>query len=126
MDNRGPTKPKGPMNVGKELVRRLRHFNEALEKTDTLPGTLTCRTVRLHLEPKGYGADDVKKVRKLLGVSQPLFAQFAGVSVSAIRDWEQGIKPPIKSVCRIMDEIFFNPEYFKQRFRDLSSPVTSE
>lgn len=124
MDNRSPTKPK-KLNVGKELVRRLRHFNEILEKTDTLPGTLTCRAVRLQLEPKGYGAEDVRAVRKLLQVSQPLFAQFAGVSVASIRDWEQGIKPPNKTVCRLMDEIFHNPDYFKKRLRDLSRPVTA-
>jgi putative transcriptional regulator len=126
MDNRIQMKPKERINVGNELVRRLKSFNEILEKTDRLPGSLTCRTIRLQLEPKGYGGDDVKKVRKLLGVSQPLFAQFAGVSVASIRDWEQDIKPPSKPVCRLMDEIFHNPDYFKQRLRDLSKPVNAE
>jgi putative transcriptional regulator len=125
MDNRIQMKPKERINVGKELVRRLKSFNEILEKTDKLPGSLTCRTIRLQLEPKGYAGEDVKRVRKLLGVSQPLFAQFAGVSVASIRDWEQDIKPPSKPVCRLMDEIFFNPDYFKKRLRDLSKPVNA-
>lgn len=113
------------LNVGSELVRRLRHFNEVLETTNHLPDRFTCRTIRLNLQPKGYDGADVKKVRKILGVSQPLFAQFVGVSVAAIRDWEQGIKPPSRTVCRLMDEIFHNPEYFRKRFRELSKPVAA-
>jgi len=113
-------KKKGRLNVGSELVRRLRDFNEVLETTDNVAARLTCRTIRLHLEPKKYSGADVKKVRELLGVSQPLFAQFAGVSVAAIRDWEQNIKPPNKTVCRLMDEILHNPDYFRARVRELA------
>jgi len=111
------------LSVGSELVRRLKDFNEVLETTDNLATRFTCRTIRLQLEPKEYSGADVKKVRDLLGVSQPLFAQFAGVSAAAIRDWEQNIKPPTKTVCRLMDEIFHNPEYFRARVRDLATPV---
>jgi len=118
-------KKKDRLNVGSELVRRLKDFNEVLETTDNVAARFTCRTIRLHLEPKEYSGADVKKVRALLGVSQPLFAQFAGVSAAAIRDWEQNIKPPTKTVCRLMDEILHNPDYFRARVRELAMPVTA-
>jgi DNA-binding transcriptional regulator YiaG len=88
---------------------RAKRIDEVLETTGNLATRFTCRTIRLQLEPKEYSGTDVKKVRDLLGVSQPLFAQFAGVSAAAIRDWEQNIKPPTKTVCRLMDEITSNP-----------------
>lgn len=111
------------IHVGKELVRRLKRFTDALETTNYLPDTFTCRTIRLNLQPKGYGGADVKKVRRILGVSQTLFAQFAGVSAAAVRDWEQDIKPPNGAVCRLMDEILHNPAYFQSRIRELATPV---
>jgi putative transcriptional regulator len=116
-------KAKKPLDVGQELVRRLRHFNEILDTTDNLPDQFTCRTIRLNLQPKGYHGADVKKVRTILGVSQALFAQFAGVSAAAVKDWEQDIKPPNGAVCRLMDEIIHNPAYFQSRIRELATPV---
>lgn len=113
------------VHVGKELVKRLRRFTAAIETTEHLPDRFTCRTIRLNLQPKGYGGADVKKVRRILGVSQTLFAQFAGVSAAAVRDWEQDIKPPNGAVCRLMDEILHNPAYFQSRIRELASPVAA-
>ena len=111
------------VHVGKELVRRLKRFTEALATTESLPAHFTCRTVKLDLKPKGYDGNDVKKVRKVLGVSQALFAQFAGISAAAVKDWEQGLKPPNGAVCRLMDEILHNPSYFQKRIRELATPV---
>jgi putative transcriptional regulator len=111
------------MKVGETLVRRLERFTKALETTAKLPDRFTCRTVRLNLQPRGYKGSDVKKARKILGVSQALFAQFAGVSVAAVRDWEQDVNPPTGSVCRLMDEIIHNPMYFRTRIRELATPI---
>jgi putative transcriptional regulator len=68
----------------------------------------------------------VKETRKLIRASQAIFAQFLGVSLSAVRDWEQGIKPPGGAACRIMDEIRRNPDYFVGRLRELSSPTAGK
>jgi putative transcriptional regulator len=111
------------VRVGKELVQRLKRFTEALATTENLPDRFTCRTIKLDLQPKGYDGNDVRKVRKILGVSQALFAQFAGVSAAAVQDWEQEIKPPNGAVCRLMDEILYNPSYFQKRIRELATPV---
>src|SRR5690606_4338999 len=76
--------------VGKELVRRRGNCVTALEETTDVTARFTCRTVKLDLQPKPYDAEDVKKVRQILGASQAIFAQFLGVSRGAVRDWEQG------------------------------------
>jgi putative transcriptional regulator len=106
-------------------VRRLERFVEKLETTKQLT-QLTCRTIKLDLKPKKYGPREVKKVRELLGASQPIFAQFLGVSPSSVRDWEQGLKPPGGAVCRLMDEITVNPAYFAERLQALSVPVSAD
>lgn len=118
------TKQISKSSVGSELVRRLKRFTEALETTDDLSKRFTCRTIKLNLRPKPYDAKSVRKARKELGASQAIFAQFLGVSLSAVRDWEQGQKPPSGAACRFMDEIRQNPEYFLKRLRELSSPVS--
>jgi putative transcriptional regulator len=113
-------------SVGKELVRRLKKFSESLETTENLADRFTCRTVKLDLAPRRYGPKLVKQTRQMLHASQAIFAQFLGVSRSAVRDWEQGIKPPSGAACRLMDEIRENPDYFFGRLKELSTVVNAE
>ncbi len=110
-------------SVGGEIVRRLGRFAKQLESTKELGERFTCRTVKLDLQPKRYTPQLVKKTRHLLSCSQAIFAKFLGVSLSAVRDWEQGLKPPGGAACRMMDEIRRKPDYFLSRLQELSSPV---
>jgi DNA-binding transcriptional regulator YiaG len=113
-------------SVGRRMVERLKRFAEALETTDNLPERFTCRTIKLNLEPTPYDSEQVKEGRRKLRASQAIFAQFLGVSTSTVRDWEQGLKPPRGSSCRIMDEILRDPEYWRTRLRQLATPVTAD
>jgi len=79
-------------SIGSELVRRLKGFADALETTDDLSQRFTCRSVKLDLKPHPYSGDMVRNCRKILRASQPIFAQFLGVSAGAVRDWEQGLR----------------------------------
>ena len=106
--------------VGRELVRRLKRFAETLQTTESLDRRFTCRTVKLKLGSRRYGPKVVRETRSLLRASQPIFAQFLGVSPAAVKDWEQGINPPSGSACRLMDEIRRNPEYFLGRLKELA------
>jgi DNA-binding transcriptional regulator YiaG len=115
-----------PKSVGEELVRRLKRFSKELETAQNLTERFTCRTVKLELTPKRYGPKLVKETRLMLHASQAIFAQFLGVSRAAVRDWEQGIKPPGGAACRLMDEIRRNPDYFFGRLKELSTVVSSE
>jgi DNA-binding transcriptional regulator YiaG len=110
--------------VGGRMVARLKRFAEALETADAIPERFTCRTIKLNLEPRLYAPERVKQAREKLRASQAIFAQFLGVSVSAVRDWEQGAKAPRGSACRIMDEILRDPRYWRSRLKELARPVT--
>ena len=110
-------------SVGDRIVGRLKTFVEAVESGDDVRMRFTCRTIRLNVEPQSYGPELVRKTREMLGASQAIFAQFLGVSPSAVQDWEQGAKPPQGSACRLMDEIRTHPEYWRRRLQELSTPV---
>ena len=117
------TQKRSKDSLGNKIVRRLKGFVEATENGEDLLQRFTCRTIRLQLEPQQYTPELVKSTRDLLGASQAIFAQFLGVSVSAVQDWEQGHKPPKGSACRLMDEIRRDPKYWLSRLRNLSTPI---
>jgi putative transcriptional regulator len=109
--------------VGQRILRRLGDFVETLKTTDRISEKYTCRTIKLDLEPQTYTPEQIRETRKLLNASQRIFAEFLGVSARAVEDWEQGLKPPHRSACRIMDEIRRDPEYWIRRLRELATPV---
>jgi len=121
MTNRHQNRRSKP--VGERIVGRLKGFVEAMEGGDDVRKRFTCRTIRLNAQPQTYSPALVRKTRSMLGASQTIFAQFLGVSASAVQDWEQGEKPPKGSACRLMDEIRTNPDYWIQRLQELSTPV---
>lgn len=97
-------------HVGKRIVDRLTEFAQDLRNNKVISAHYTCRRVVLDLHPTPYDSEMVKKTRELLGASQMLFAQFLGVSVKAIRGWEQGRIVPSDMACRFMDEMRHKPE----------------
>ena len=110
-------------SVGRSLVARLGRVAAAVEAGEDITKRFTCRTVRLRLAPPAYGPKQVKQTRQKLGTSQAIFAEFLGVSVSAVQDWEQGLKPPHGAACRLMDEIRRDPQYWIKRLQELATPV---
>lgn len=117
-------KPAVP-SVGSEILSRLKKFSEALETQTDLAKRFTCRTVQLNLRPQSYDAALVKKTRRTLGASHSIFSQFMGVSVQAVHDWEQGLKPPGGAACRLMDEIRGNPDYWIARTIEANQRLTA-
>jgi putative transcriptional regulator len=113
-------------SVGSDVVARLQRFTERLESlpaTSDLGDHFTCRTVRLQLQSRSYTPSLVRQTRRVLQASQAIFAQFLGVSLSTVQDWEQGQKPPHGSACRLMDEIRRDSGYWQKRLRELAEPV---
>jgi len=104
--------------VGQKIADRLSRMSETVERTQDVSLAYTCRTVKLNLEPQEYTPDLVRATRNVLSASQAIFAEFLGVSVKTVRDWEQGIEHPNRLACRFMDEIRRNPEYWRQRLDD--------
>ena len=98
---------------GKDIVKRLEGFDKKLREGGIQQ--FNVRTIKLDLQPKPFTGEDVRSVRTLLKLSQTLFAQFIGVSVSSVQDWEQDRKQPSGAACRLMSEIKRNPDYWRQR-----------
>jgi len=111
-------------DVERDLVEGLEGFVEALKNDEPISGEFTCRRVVLDLETHDYTPERVKATRKLLRVSQVLFAHFLGVSAKTVRAWEQG-KTPSDIAGRFMDEIQRNPEYWRQRLKESTKTKAS-
>ncbi|HEX3657415.1 MAG TPA: hypothetical protein VHV55_16615 [Pirellulales bacterium] len=104
-------------SVERDLVAGLEGFLADLKGDKPIEKKYTCRRVVLDLVPQPYTVARVKATRQLLNASQGLFAQFLGVSVKAVRAWEQG-RTPGEMACRFMDEIRHNPEYWRSRLQE--------
>ncbi|MFO0959012.1 MAG: helix-turn-helix domain-containing protein [Isosphaeraceae bacterium] len=105
--------------AGMEIIEGLTEFLDVLRAKEPIEQKFTVRDVVLKLEPREYGADEVKQTRKLLNISQVIFAQLLGVSVKTVRGWEQGLKPPSPIARRFMDEFNIAPDYWMKRLRDM-------
>lgn len=98
----------------RDLVEGMEGFLEDLKSDVPICEKYTCSRVVLDLVPNAYKPEQVKATRKLLRVSQGIFAQFIGVSPKTVRSWEAG-RTPSDMACRFMDEIQMNPEYWRER-----------
>jgi len=76
---------------------------------------LTQRRVRVSVKPRAYRGEDVRIVRRAMGASQSVFAQFLGTSLNTVRSWEQGARKPSPMARRFMDEIHREPARWRQR-----------
>lgn len=106
---------------GAKIVAALSEFRDTLKTGVRVEDRFTVRTVELDLVPHDYAPEEVKQVRDLLGLSQPLFARFLGVGVKTIRSWEQGGRTLSPMAARFLDEIKTNPDYWRGRFRQMIS-----
>jgi putative transcriptional regulator len=107
-------------SIGTQIIEGLREFADALESGSPIREKFTCRRVVLNIKPSVYRPAMVKKTRELLSLSQPIFARFLGVSVQAVRSWEQGVNTPSDIASRFMDEIRRDPDYWMKRLNEAS------
>ena len=114
-------------SVGKEVLGRLKRFTEkfqTLNGPSDLPNVLTVRKVKLDLKPRAFNATEVKAIRDKLRVSQGVFADFLGVSVSTVQDWEQGASVLQGPACRIMEEMLRDIETWRNRIHQQATLKT--
>jgi putative transcriptional regulator len=57
-----------------------------------------------------FAPEDVKAVRERLSASQPEFALMIGVSVSTLRNWEQGRRQPEGPARALLKVASINPQ----------------
>lgn len=71
-------------DIGKEIIQGLAEI-KAWKRGEVKLKTITVDMPR---------ASDVAAIRRTLGLSQPEFARFMGVSVATLRNWEQSRREP--------------------------------
>jgi putative transcriptional regulator len=109
-------------SFGGKVIAALEDFTDALEKGE-VHKRFTVRTFKVPMSPAKYGPDLVRSTRKLLHVSQALFARFLGVSARTVHAWEQGANTPSQIACRFMDEIRRAPDYWRKRLQEELQPA---
>ena len=69
-----------------------------------------CRNSRLTCLPRKLSANDIRKLRHQLKVSQPLFAKAIGVTKQTINSWESGWRTPSLMACKLLTIFKKNPQ----------------
>ena len=59
--------------------------------------------------------EDIQKIRKILNVSQSVFAKLLNVSLSSVRQWEQGIRRPSGSTMILLELLQREPKLLDYR-----------
>ena len=86
----------------------MKGLSEALEHAE---GKRTLRTEKLYVEPlHTYSAEEIKKIRSDLGMTQVLFADVLGVSTKTVEAWEAGRNQPEGPVRRIFAMLQQDPD----------------
>lgn len=67
------------------------------------------------LEPVTITADEIQNIRKTLGLSQSVFAKLLNVSLSSVRQWEQGIRTPSGSTMVLLELLQREPKLLNYR-----------
>jgi putative transcriptional regulator len=101
--------------VAAEIVGALTELRDTLRARTPLESKYTVRKVVVVVPPPQLGPDDIRKTREVLGVSQPVFADFLGASPSTVRAWEQGQKPPSPMARRLLGLIASDPTYWRDK-----------
>jgi putative transcriptional regulator len=73
--------------------------------------TLRKTVIAIPDEPPVYTAEEVRKVRETLQLSQGLFAKVLNVSVNTVRKWEQDERHPSGPSARLLQIAQTHPEY---------------
>ena len=106
-------------NVGQGLIEGLK---EAIE-FEKGRRQLNVREVELPKKPPTWNNKQIVQLRReTLGVSQPVFASYLGISIAALRGWEQGQKHPSGAARRLLQVLSKDPDTFIRVIRDKSVP----
>jgi putative transcriptional regulator len=70
---------------------------------------------KVHLPP---GAIDVRALRARLGLSRAAFAERFGLAVTAVRDWEQGLRRPDPAARVLLAVIARRPDIVAETVAD--------
>lgn len=67
------------------------------------------RVTRIPSRPKEISPREIRRIRRALKASQPLFASYLNVSPNAVRSWEQGTRRPRQAALKLLTIAKKNP-----------------
>jgi DNA-binding transcriptional regulator YiaG len=113
-------------NVAATLVESMAQV-VAIESGTLRPARRHRRTLReaTVTPPPRYGSARVRRVRKRLGLSQPVFAQALNVSVGTVRGWEQGSRVPDGASQRLLEVVERHPNAILASVRRMRGAVST-
>ena len=82
----------------------------------------TVRRVKVMAGPPELSAADIKAIRETVGVSQPLFARFLGVSPQVVKAWEQGRRRAVGAARRLLADMRDHAGHWRERVREEMTP----
>ena len=93
--------------TGNEILESL---NEALEHAK---GNITLKTTRVTITPvcDSISVEEIKSVRKTLGMTQVSFAILMGVSKKTVESWETGRYAPDGAARRLISVLQKDPTF---------------
>ena len=103
-------------------------INEAISSTvrDMIETNLKVSFTKKELDklgvkivPVSISAEEIQNIRKTLRLSQSVFAKLLNVSLSSVRQWEQGIRTPSGSTMVLLELLQREPKLLNYRL-DLS------
>jgi putative transcriptional regulator len=68
------------------------------------------RVTRIPPRPKEISPREIRRIRRALKASQPLFAMYLNVSTNAVRSWEQGTRRPRQAALKLLVIARKNPK----------------
>ena len=97
------------MSVYKSIMQGL---DEAVKYQE---GKINARKIKITVKPvESFSGEDIKQIRKQVGLSQVVFASSLGVSKKTVEAWERGRNTPEGSSRRLLQLIRDNPEVIEQ------------
>lgn len=104
-------------SIGKLIIQGRReavaHKRGRLQGTRVTQAKVTVRRVDI-VPPPEYGERDIQRVRERLGLSQTVFVNLLGASVSTVRAWERGARHPSDMARRLLELAERQPEVFEE------------
>jgi putative transcriptional regulator len=93
--------------MGQDLIEAMQ------ELLDYSEGKIELRTSRLNISPvrETISADEIKDIRKTMGMSQSVFAIVMGVSKKTVESWEAGRYNPDGAARRLISILQKDPSF---------------
>ena len=93
--------------MGQELIAAVQ------EALDDAEGKIELRTTRLNVQPvrETISADEIKDIRRVMGLSQSMFALTIGVSRKTVESWETGRYMPDGAARRLISVLQADPAF---------------